>query len=72
MLMSTRDVKAPRKTTRRACRMERMAEMKKVLSPISERMIVMKERKRISAESSVGVVGGGVDIVDDVDENPFI
>lgn len=45
--------------------MERMAAMKKVLSPISESMIVMKERMRASAERSVGAaVGGGcVDIL---------
>lgn len=48
--------------------MERMAAMKKVLSPISESMIVMKERMRASAERSVGAaVGGGcVDIVYEV------
>lgn len=42
--------------------MERMAAMKKVLSPISERMIVMKERMRASTEKSVGTVGDCVDI----------
>jgi hypothetical protein len=63
MDMSTREAIAPRKTTRRGWRMARMAEMKKVLSPISERMIVIKERMRVSAEKSVG---DSVDIVYDV------
>ncbi|KAG2343525.1 hypothetical protein BDR05DRAFT_963111 [Suillus weaverae] len=40
-----------------------MAEMKNVLSPISERMIVIKERMRVSAEKSVGGVGSCVDIL---------
>jgi len=34
--------------------MARMAEMKKVLSSISERMIVIKERMRVSDQKSVG------------------
>jgi hypothetical protein len=43
--------------------MARMAEMKKVLSLISERMIVIKERMRVSAEKSVG---GSGDILHEV------
>jgi hypothetical protein len=52
MDMSAREAISPRKT--------RMAEMKKVLSPISERMIVIKERMRVSAEKSAD---GSVDIL---------
>ena len=41
--MSAREAKAPEKTVRRGWRMARMAAMRKVLSPISEAMIIVKD-----------------------------
>ena len=61
--MSKRDPKAPAKTTKRGWRIARMAAMRKVLSPISENMMVINERMNVWTEPSEGVVEG-VDIYD--------
>lgn len=60
MDMSKRDPKAPAKTTIRGWRIARMAAIKKVLSPISENMIIMNERTSTSAEASERDVKGVV------------
>jgi len=48
MDMTTREPKAPAKTSSRGWRMARIAEMRKVLSPISENIIMAKDCSKAS------------------------
>ena len=53
--MTTNEPNAPANTTRRGWRMARIAAMRNVLSPISEKMIMKKElRRALSIPSESG------------------